>query len=113
MEKSFMFSFWNTVYKFIWIIETHKFYRCFSEFNQKIHKTSKKKKIFNVKKKKKLLTGLQQLKELKIIHCDLKPENILLKSSKQSTIKIIDFGSSCYENNVVRRKKKKKNFLIF
>eukprot|EP01080_Neovahlkampfia_damariscottae_P011329 gene11329-4141_t len=50
---------------------------------------------------KQLLIGLQHLKELKIIHCDLKPENILLKSSKQSTIKIIDFGSSCYEDNVM------------
>uniref|UniRef100_A0A0N4ZZJ6 Dual specificity tyrosine-phosphorylation-regulated kinase mbk-1 n=1 Tax=Parastrongyloides trichosuri TaxID=131310 RepID=A0A0N4ZZJ6_PARTI len=33
--------------------------------------------------------------ELNIIHCDLKPENILLCNPKRSTIKIIDFGSSC------------------
>ena len=32
---------------------------------------------------------------LKIIHCDLKPENILLCSPKRSSIKIVDFGSSC------------------
>ena len=30
-----------------------------------------------------------------VIHCDLKPENILLVNPKRSTIKIIDFGSSC------------------
>eukprot|EP01041_Mallomonas_annulata_P003327 gene3327-6582_t len=33
-----------------------------------------------------------------IIHCDLKPENILLKHPRRSTIKIIDFGSSCFSN---------------
>ncbi|XP_022189863.1 serine/threonine-protein kinase minibrain [Nilaparvata lugens] len=33
--------------------------------------------------------------ELNIIHCDLKPENILLCNPKRSTIKIVDFGSSC------------------
>lgn len=58
---------------------------------------------------------------MKIIHCDLKPENILLKDPRanrprnsdsnpayipddfnpihsQYQIKVIDFGSSCYEN---------------
>ncbi|KAG1440389.1 hypothetical protein G6F56_011945 [Rhizopus delemar] len=33
-----------------------------------------------------------------MIHCDLKPENILLKYPKKSTIKVIDFGSSCAED---------------
>uniref|UniRef100_A0A1I8G6E9 dual-specificity kinase n=1 Tax=Macrostomum lignano TaxID=282301 RepID=A0A1I8G6E9_9PLAT len=33
--------------------------------------------------------------DLQIIHSDLKPENILLVNPKRSTIKIIDFGSSC------------------
>ena len=33
-----------------------------------------------------------------IIHCDLKPENILLKEANKSGIKIIDFGSSCFED---------------
>ena len=33
----------------------------------------------------------------KIIHCDLKPENILLKQPNKSGIKVIDFGSSCFE----------------
>ncbi|KAA3676452.1 dual specificity tyrosine-phosphorylation-regulated kinase 2/3/4 [Paragonimus westermani] len=31
-----------------------------------------------------------------IIHCDLKPENILLRRSARCSIKVIDFGSSCY-----------------
>ncbi len=31
------------------------------------------------------------------MHCDLKPENILLKNIKKSGLKIIDFGSSCFE----------------
>ncbi len=30
----------------------------------------------------------------RIIHRDLKPENIMLVSSKDDTIKIIDFGAS-------------------
>lgn len=33
-----------------------------------------------------------------IIHADLKPENILLVSPERSQIKVIDFGSSCFEN---------------
>lgn len=37
--------------------------------------------------------------DLKIIHCDLKPENVLLCNPKRSTIKIIDFGSSCQHEN--------------
>ncbi|CAG9330865.1 unnamed protein product [Blepharisma stoltei] len=34
----------------------------------------------------------------RIIHCDLKPENILLKHQNKSSIKVIDFGSSCFED---------------
>lgn len=36
-----------------------------------------------------------------IIHCDLKPENILLKQRGSSSIKVIDFGSSCYSDRKV------------
>jgi dual specificity tyrosine-phosphorylation-regulated kinase 2/3/4 len=43
-----------------------------------------------------LLLCLKNLKEKKIIHCDLKPENILLRKNPKNTIKVIDFGSSCY-----------------
>ena len=45
-----------------------------------------------------LLGCLRLLQRERIIHCDLKPENILLKQKYQNSIKVIDFGSSCYVN---------------
>lgn len=48
-----------------------------------------------------LLKCLQLLQKTQIIHCDLKPENILLKQAHRSGIKVIDFGSSCYEDETV------------
>ena len=48
-----------------------------------------------------ILVALQYAESLKIIHCDLKPENILLKTANKCGIKIIDFGSGCYENERV------------
>ena len=45
-----------------------------------------------------ILQCLDALNKNKIIHCDLKPENILLKQQGRSGIKVIDFGSSCYEH---------------
>lgn len=45
-----------------------------------------------------VLQALKFQKRLKIIHCDLKPENILLKHPAKSGIKVIDLGSSCFEN---------------
>ncbi|KAL3891551.1 hypothetical protein ACJMK2_003810, partial [Sinanodonta woodiana] len=48
-----------------------------------------------------LLQCLKLLQREKIIHCDLKPENILLRQRGQSSIKVIDFGSSCYEHQRV------------
>lgn len=50
---------------------------------------------------KQLLRSLILLKSHKVIHCDLKPENILLAHPAQSEIKVIDFGSSCLENEKV------------
>lgn len=44
-----------------------------------------------------ILVALKFTRKLKIIHCDLKPENVLLKQSNKSGIKVIDFGSSCFE----------------
>lgn len=48
-----------------------------------------------------LLGTLMLLKQHKVIHCDLKPENILLSHPLHSEIRVIDFGSSCFENEKV------------
>ncbi|CAG5132878.1 unnamed protein product [Candidula unifasciata] len=48
-----------------------------------------------------ILLCLDALNKNRIIHCDLKPENILLKQQGRSGIKVIDFGSSCYEHQRV------------
>lgn len=48
-----------------------------------------------------LLKCLRLLHKENIIHCDLKPENVLLKQRGSSSIKVIDFGSSCYANQRV------------
>ncbi|CAJ1340202.1 unnamed protein product [Effrenium voratum] len=48
-----------------------------------------------------LLAALRFLRKQHIIHCDLKPENILLKNPTKSGIKVIDFGSSCFEDERV------------
>lgn len=47
---------------------------------------------------KQILETLVLLKSVNIIHCDLKPENILLKTNESLDVKIIDYGSSCYES---------------
>ncbi|XP_043517177.1 probable serine/threonine-protein kinase dyrk2 isoform X2 [Frieseomelitta varia] len=48
-----------------------------------------------------LVSCLKLLYREKIIHCDLKPENVLLKQRGSSSIKVIDFGSSCYSHQRV------------
>lgn len=45
-----------------------------------------------------VLKCLETLHKNRLIHCDLKPENILLKEYGRSSVKVIDFGSSCHEN---------------
>ncbi|KAJ4366759.1 serine/threonine protein kinase, CMGC, dual-specificity [Ascochyta clinopodiicola] len=50
---------------------------------------------------KQMLGSLVLLKSQRVIHCDLKPENILLAHPLHSEIKVIDFGSSCFENEKV------------
>ena len=50
---------------------------------------------------KQLLGSLVLLKSKKVIHCDLKPENVLLTHPARSEVKVIDFGSSCHENEKV------------
>jgi len=48
-----------------------------------------------------LLKALSALARSNIIHCDLKPENILLESLSSPKIKLIDFGSACFEGQTV------------
>lgn len=50
---------------------------------------------------KQILEGLKFLESKEIIHCDLKPENILIEDPIRGKIKIIDFGSSCFESEKV------------
>lgn len=50
---------------------------------------------------KQMLGTLVLLHAKKVIHCDLKPENILLVHPLCSDIRVIDFGSSCFENEKV------------
>ncbi|KAF8375772.1 mbk-2, partial [Pristionchus pacificus] len=45
-----------------------------------------------------MLQCLELLSSNKLIHCDLKPENVLLKQQGRSGIKVIDFGSSCFDD---------------
>ena len=48
-----------------------------------------------------ILDALTVLRESNIIHCDLKPENVLLKGLDSGEIKVIDFGSACFENRTM------------
>lgn len=48
-----------------------------------------------------ILQSLSLLTKNYIIHCDLKPENILLSDANLMSVKLIDFGSSCYANQRV------------
>ena len=48
-----------------------------------------------------LLDALIILSQAKIVHCDLKPENILLCELTNTKIKVIDFGSACYEQSTM------------
>lgn len=65
-------------------------------------------KVFSTK----ILCGLQFIHNNKIIHCDIKPENIMIKlpynfhpendfnNTDDFDIKIIDFGSSCFNDEI-------------
>jgi dual specificity tyrosine-phosphorylation-regulated kinase 2/3/4 len=50
---------------------------------------------------KQILGSLVLLHNKNVVHCDLKPENILLVHPLRAEIKVIDFGSSCFENEKV------------
>ncbi|ELP85682.1 serine/threonine protein kinase ppk15, putative [Entamoeba invadens IP1] len=49
---------------------------------------------------KQILETLIQLHANNIIHCDLKPENVLLVDFTKQ-IRVIDFGSACFENSTL------------
>jgi dual specificity tyrosine-phosphorylation-regulated kinase 2/3/4 len=44
-----------------------------------------------------ILQSLRLMRKCGIIHCDLKPENILLKEQNKTRLKVIDFGSACFD----------------
>lgn len=46
-----------------------------------------------------VLKALSYVHSQKLLHCDLKPENILIKSYSRCEVKVIDFGSSCFESD--------------
>jgi dual specificity protein kinase YAK1 len=48
-----------------------------------------------------ILDALAVLRDSAIIHCDLKPENVLLTGADSGEVKLIDFGSACFENRTV------------
>ncbi|PFH47681.1 hypothetical protein AMATHDRAFT_77088 [Amanita thiersii Skay4041] len=48
-----------------------------------------------------MLMSLSLMRQYRIVHCDLKPENVLLRHPAKSAIKVIDFGSSCFENEKI------------
>ena len=45
-----------------------------------------------------ILSAVRLLRRLKIVHCDFKPENIMLRHKNRLALKLIDFGSACYED---------------
>ncbi len=45
-----------------------------------------------------VLTALEFVHSLDLVHTDLKPENILFKSYSRCEVKVIDFGSSCFSH---------------
>ncbi|TFK46040.1 hypothetical protein OE88DRAFT_1708135 [Heliocybe sulcata] len=48
-----------------------------------------------------MLLSLTLMRSHRVVHCDLKPENVLLKHPAKSAIKVIDFGSSCFEHEKI------------
>ncbi|KAL6773771.1 YAK1 [Auxenochlorella protothecoides x Auxenochlorella symbiontica] len=48
-----------------------------------------------------ILDALEVLHDSEIIHCDLKPENVLLRAGPSGEVKVIDFGSACFQTRTV------------
>lgn len=36
-----------------------------------------------------------------IIHCDIKPENVMFTNKRKISVKLVDYGCSCYEDNTI------------
>jgi serine/threonine protein kinase len=73
----------------------------FSKFNR--NSTNHQEPYFTLgrlqKISKQILIALQTIHQMGMIHCDLKPENILFKSYTNCQIKVIDFGSCCFQTD--------------
>eukprot|EP00003_Mantamonas_plastica_P012987 TRINITY_DN2296_c0_g1_i5.p1 TRINITY_DN2296_c0_g1~~TRINITY_DN2296_c0_g1_i5.p1 ORF type:complete len:509 (-),score=124.88 TRINITY_DN2296_c0_g1_i5:20-1546(-) len=50
---------------------------------------------------KQILTAIAFIHDLDLIHSDIKPENILIKSYSKCKIKVVDFGSSCFQSDTL------------
>ena len=48
-----------------------------------------------------LLESMILMRQAGIIHCDMKPENVLLTKELHPTVKLIDFGSACFDHHTV------------
>ena len=67
------------------------------------HSPSKKltshEQIFSITKQ--MCCALLFMHNSGVIHCDIKPDNILFTNQRKTSIRLIDFGCSCYEGKTI------------